>query len=151
MIIMADKDREKRVCCQQGLKKIFSHLAYWSLRKCPGMSQLSKAIGHWWPWLSHFLLPVHFLLSRFQNRQGDLGVLTDATISCFRHAGFHCLSAWQCGKHLGTKKQTNKQTASSSWQLANYATKARWLSMQWIHLIPKRDNAIHWFTFLILN
>lgn len=105
---MANKDREKSACWQHGLKKIFSCLAFWSLRKCSGMSQLSKAIGHWWPWLSHFLLSVHFPVSLFQNRQGDLGILTDATISCFRHAGFHWLSAWQRGKHLGRKK-TNKQ------------------------------------------
>lgn len=72
------------------------------------MSQLSKAIGHWWPWLSHFLLSVHFPLSRFQNRQGDLVVLTDAAISCFRHAGFHLsvhLAVW---KAL-TKGKENKQ------------------------------------------
>lgn len=42
---MADKGREKSVCWHCGIKKIFSHLAYWSLRKCPGLSQLSKAIG----------------------------------------------------------------------------------------------------------
>lgn len=38
-----------------------------SLRKCPGVSQPSKAIGRWRPWLSHFLLS-----ARFQNCQGDL-------------------------------------------------------------------------------
>lgn len=102
-----------------------------SLRKFPGMSQLSKAIGHWWPWLSHLLLSLHFPLSRFQNRQGDLGFLTDATISCFWYAGFHCLSTWQCEKHLGKGKT---KATSSSWQLANYATKAYWLSVQQLHL-----------------
>lgn len=31
--------------------------------KCPGLSQFSKAIGKWWPWLSRFLLSVHFSFS----------------------------------------------------------------------------------------
>lgn len=36
---------EKMVSWQRHPKLIFSHFASWSLRKCPGMSQLSQAIG----------------------------------------------------------------------------------------------------------
>lgn len=45
MITTPSKYREKMVCWQSCTKKIFSHSVYWSLRKCPGLSQLSKAIG----------------------------------------------------------------------------------------------------------
>ena len=34
-------------------------------------------------------------LETVPERQGDLGVLADASISCFRHAGFHRLPVWK--------------------------------------------------------
>lgn len=42
---MEDKDCEKKYVLAMWRQENLSHLAYWSLRKCPGLSQLFKAIG----------------------------------------------------------------------------------------------------------
>lgn len=58
---------EKTICCQKGVMYIFFLFFFTkftgSWGKCPGLSQFSKAIGKWWPWLSRFLLSVHFSFS----------------------------------------------------------------------------------------